>query len=65
VTATSGTITNSATVTSAEGDSDTFNASPIPVAAVQQVAPIPTVSEWGLLLLAALLAIAAARHLTN
>jgi uncharacterized repeat protein (TIGR01451 family) len=60
VTATSGTITNSATVTSAEGDSDTFSASPIPVAAVQQVAPIPTVSEWGLLVLAALLALAAA-----
>ena len=59
VTATSGTISNTASVTSNEGDSDTASSTPIPVGSAE-VAPIPTVSEWGLILMAAMLAIAAA-----
>jgi uncharacterized repeat protein (TIGR01451 family) len=58
VTATSGTITNSATVTSTEGDSDTSSASPIPVGAAQ-VEPIPTMSQWALMMMAVLLGILA------
>ncbi len=59
VTATSGTIANTASVTSTEGDTDSSTTAPIPVASAE-VAAIPTASEWGLMLLAAMLAIAAA-----
>lgn len=64
VTATSGTITNSASVTSAEGDSDASSTPPIPVGAAA-VAPIPTMSEWALMMMAALLGIVAARALSS
>ena len=59
VTATSGTVTNTANVTSAEGDTDASTSAPIPVSSAE-VAVIPTASEWGLLLLALMLAGAAA-----
>lgn len=59
VTATSGTIVNTASVTSTEGDTDSSTTAPVPVAAAE-VAAIPTASEWGLMILAAMLAIAAA-----
>ncbi|HEX6096204.1 MAG TPA: DUF11 domain-containing protein [Thermoanaerobaculia bacterium] len=59
VTATSGTISNTASVTSTEGDTDTTTSTPIPVGAAA-VAAVPTVSEWGLMMLAMMLAVAAA-----
>jgi uncharacterized repeat protein (TIGR01451 family) len=59
VTATSGTISNTASVTSTEGDTDTTSSAPIPVGSAE-VAAVPTVSEWGLLMLAMMLAVAAA-----
>ncbi|HYH06434.1 MAG TPA: IPTL-CTERM sorting domain-containing protein [Thermoanaerobaculia bacterium] len=63
VTATSGTITNTASVTAAEGDADGGdNASstpPIPVGPAAEGAAIPTLSEWMLMLLAAMLGIVA------
>lgn len=63
VTATSGTISNTASVTAAEGDGDAGdNASttpPIPVGPAEGAAAIPTLSEWMLMLLAAMLGIVA------
>ena len=58
VTATSGTITNSASVTSTEGDTDTSSAAPIPVGTAA-VTPIPTLSEWALMMMAVLLGVIA------
>jgi uncharacterized repeat protein (TIGR01451 family) len=63
VTATSGTISNTASVTAAEGDADNGdNASttpPVPVTVPAEGAAIPTLSEWMLMLLAAMLGIVA------
>lgn len=54
VTATSGTISNTASVTSTEGDTDTTSSAPIPVGAAD-IAAVPTLSEWALMLMATLL----------
>jgi uncharacterized repeat protein (TIGR01451 family) len=59
VVATSGTISNTASVTSTEGDTDTSSSPAIPVGSAE-IAAVPTVSEWGLLILAMMLAVAAA-----
>ena len=55
VVATSGTISNTASVTSTEGDTDTTSSAPIPVGTAADMAAVPTVSEWGLILLATML----------
>jgi uncharacterized repeat protein (TIGR01451 family) len=54
VTASSGTIANTASVSSAEGGADASTTAPIPVTA-RAVEAIPTTTEWGLLALAMLL----------
>ncbi len=54
VTATSGTISNTASVTSTEGDTDTTSSAPIPVGSAE-IAAVPTLSEWGLMMMATLL----------
>lgn len=63
VTATSGTIANTATVSAAEGDPDagdtTSSTTPIPVNDPATTAAIPTLSEWMLMLFAAMLGVAA------
>ncbi|HEV7240655.1 MAG TPA: hypothetical protein VGQ36_15560 [Thermoanaerobaculia bacterium] len=64
VTATSGTITNSASVTSTEGDTDASSAPPIPVGAAA-VTPIPTMSEWALMMMAAVLGVLALKKLSS
>jgi uncharacterized repeat protein (TIGR01451 family) len=58
VVATSGTITNSASVTLAEGPGDSSTAPPVAVDA-PATADIPTLSEWALLMLAAMIGVAA------
>jgi len=64
VTATSGTISNTASVTSDTDDGDPADNSSttpvIPVTSGEAIAPIPTLSEWMLLALATMLAAAAA-----
>ena len=68
VTVTSGTIANTATVTGAEGDSDAGDTTST-TAAIPVIGPavaseaIPTLSEWMLMLLAAMLAVFAALRL--
>ena len=59
VTATSGTISNTASVTS-DQDSDTASSAPIPVGAASDLAAVPTLSEWALLMMALMLGVAAA-----
>ena len=58
VVATSGTISNTASVTSTEGDTDTTSSAPIPVGSAE-IAAVPTMSEWGLLMLAMMLGVLA------
>src|SRR5262249_43185560 len=60
VTATTGTISNTASVTSSEGDTATNSSTPIPVGTAADLAAVPTLSEWALLMMAAMLAVAAA-----
>lgn len=64
VTATGGTITNSASVTSTEGDTDTSSAPPIPVGTAA-VTPIPTMSEWALMMMAVLIGVLALKKLSS
>jgi len=59
VTATSGTISNTASVTSSEGDSDSSTSSPVPVGSAD-LAAVPTLSEWALIMMVLILAVAAA-----
>lgn len=58
VVATSGTVVNSASVTLAEGPGDSSSAPPVAVGA-PATADIPTLSEWALMMLAAMIGVAA------
>jgi uncharacterized repeat protein (TIGR01451 family) len=59
VTATSGTVANTANVSSTEGGGDTSTTPPIPVVITATAAGIPTLSEWALIALALALAVVA------
>jgi uncharacterized repeat protein (TIGR01451 family) len=57
VIATSGTIANTASVTSTEGGGDTSTTPAIPVVTAADLAAVPTLSEWALLAMALALAV--------